>query len=442
SGCIIKGKKILTNAHVVSDETFIQVRRYGDSKKFQARVIDVSHAADLALLSVDDPAFFDGVEPLDVGELPKSQEEVLVYGFPMGGDTLSITKGVVSRIEHQTYAHSSASFLAVQIDAAINPGNSGGPAIIDNKIVGVTMQGMTQADNIGYIVPAPIITHFLLDLEDGRYDGYPSLGVVMQNMESPTLKKKYRMPEDKTGMLIVYVVPGSPADGFLKQGDVIMSVEEHPIADDGTIEFRPRERTSVSYLIQQHQVGDPMNLTMLRDGEEKAMTVKLSRSLERDRLIPLEQYDVLPTYYIYGGVVFCPLSLDLLKAWGPEWYDQAPEDLVSMLGFNYAKADQDEVVLALKVLAADANQGYHDIANWVVAEVNGKKIKNLKDLISILEGSQDEFVVLKNRWGNQIILDRKQAEKDEADILNIYRIRDDRSGNLQDKTEGIQKDAE
>ncbi|MBM4153000.1 MAG: trypsin-like peptidase domain-containing protein, partial [Kiritimatiellaceae bacterium] len=149
SGCVISGKRPLTNGHVVRDQTFIQVRRFGESRRFQARVLFVSHQADLAILSVDDPTFFDNVEPLSFGELPYTQSEVNVYGFPMGGDTLSITKGVISRIEHQVYSHSSVPLLAAQIDAAINPGNSGGPAIISNKIVGVAMQGMTQADNIG-----------------------------------------------------------------------------------------------------------------------------------------------------------------------------------------------------------------------------------------------------------------------------------------------------
>ncbi|MGF3555330.1 MAG: S1C family serine protease, partial [Thermoplasmatota archaeon] len=129
SGAIIEGNRILTNAHVVSDLTFLQVRRYGDTQRYPARLLAISHQCDLALITVDDPHFFQGIEPLIIGDLPATNQEVLVYGFPMGGDTLSITKGVVSRIEHQPYVHSSISLLAGQIDAAINPGNSGGPVI-------------------------------------------------------------------------------------------------------------------------------------------------------------------------------------------------------------------------------------------------------------------------------------------------------------------------
>ncbi|MFA5562809.1 MAG: serine protease, partial [Candidatus Caldatribacteriota bacterium] len=157
SGCMIEGNLILTNAHVVGNQTFLQVRKYGDTQRFTARVVAVSHLTDLALLTVDDEQFFEGEPALSLGELPETQQEVLVYGFPMGGDMLSITKGVISRIEHQPYVHSSSVFLAGQIDAAINPGNSGGPVLVEDKIVGVVMAGIPSAQNIGYMVPVPVI---------------------------------------------------------------------------------------------------------------------------------------------------------------------------------------------------------------------------------------------------------------------------------------------
>ncbi|MFH0953814.1 MAG: serine protease [Verrucomicrobiota bacterium] len=431
SGCVIKGKRILTNAHVVSDETFIQVRRYGDPKRYPARVLSVSHAADVALLTVDDPDFFGSVAPLELGDLPRAQQEVMVYGFPLGGDTLSITKGVVSRVEHQTYAHSSCHFLAVQIDAAINPGNSGGPALVSNRVVGVAMQGISQADNIGYIVPAPIIQHFLTDIEDGRYDGFPSLGIVMEGMENRDLKKKYGLSEKETGMLLVSAVRGSAAEGVLQTGDVLLAVEGHPIADDGTVEFREKERTSVSYYIQAHQLGDPLTAEILRNGQRQNVTVKLVRPMEGDWLIPMEQYGVLPSYFVYGGLVFCPLTVNYLKSWGPNWYDQAPDELLAMLGFNYRTDERDEVVLVLKVLAADANQGYQDISNWVVTEVNGKKIKGLKDLVDAVERDAAEpFVKFSNKWGQQIVLGRERVAKNQAEILDTYRIRENRSADL------------
>jgi S1-C subfamily serine protease len=147
SGCVIEGNRILTNAHVVSDQTFTQVRLHGRSKKYPARVLAVSHEADLALLTVNDPSFFGGAKPLAFGRLPQVEQEVVVYGFPEGGDTLSTTKGVISRIEHHRYVHSQIKLLAMQLDAAVNAGNSGGPVIVDGLIVGVVMQSLKKAES-------------------------------------------------------------------------------------------------------------------------------------------------------------------------------------------------------------------------------------------------------------------------------------------------------
>lgn len=430
SGCVIEGKKILTNAHVVGDQTFVQVRRYGEAKRYQAKVVSVTHEADLALLTVSDPSFFEGVEPLALGELPASQQEVHVYGFPLGGDTLSTTKGVVSRIESQIYAHSGSFLLAGQIDAAINPGNSGGPVMVDRKIVGVVMQSISQADNIGYFVPVDLVQHFLSDIKNGA-DGFPSLGVVLENMENPDIKRKYKMSEEQNGLLIIRVLPGSPADGVLEVGDVLAEVDGYPVADNGTIEFRHKERTSVSYLVQKHLIGTDVDLKIYRDGEEMPLTITLDRSSRNDRLIPLDRYDVIPSYYIYGGLVFCQLTKDFLKAWGPNWFNNAPKELVAMLSENFPEEEGEQVLLLLKVLPADVNQGYHSFANWVVSKVNGQELKNLADLVRKVEGpSEDPFVVFESESGQQIVLDRAKAEAAEANILQVYRIAQDRSDDL------------
>ena len=431
SGCVIKKNRILTNAHVVSDQTFIQVRKNGDPDRYQARLLAVSHETDLALLTVDDESFFDGVKPLPFNGLPHTQQEVLVYGFPLGGDTLSITKGVLSRIEHQTYAHSSCSFLAGQIDAAINPGNSGGPVIVDGEIVGVVMQSMSSAENIGYMVPMPVIEHFMQDLKDGEYDGFPSIGVVMQDMENPSLRALHKVPEDVSGVLVTRILIDSPADGVLETNDVITVVAGHDVANDGTVEFRPDQRTIVSYFVQERQVGDSIGISIVRDGKPLDLELNLDRSLSEDWLIQLEQYDVLPAYYIYGGIVFCPLSKNYLREWGSNWYNAAPKDFIAALGSNFVTPDLDEVVFVSKVLAADVNEGYHNVSNWMVTHVNEQPIRNLRQLVEIVESDDDgPYVEFKSSSGQMIVLDRKKVADTQAEILDLYRVREDRSPDL------------
>lgn len=432
SGCIIEGRRILSNAHVVGNQTFIQVRRNGEARRFPARVLAVSHEADLALLEVEDERFFEGAPSLEFGPLPATRQEVLVYGFPLGGDTLSVTRGVLSRIEHQSYAHASTEFLAGQIDAAINPGNSGGPVIVDGRIVGVVMQSIGTAENIGYMVPPPIIEHVLTDFEEnGQVDGFPSLGVVTQDMENPALKARYGLDQEQTGVLIFRVLPGSPSAGILREGDVLLSIAGQPVADDGTIEFRPRERTRASYLVQRRQIGESIDVTVWRDGEALDVQVPLTRSMLRDLLVPAEQYDQLPSYFVYGGIVFCPLSRNLLREWGSNWFDKAPKDLTSRLLFNVPEKEDEEVVLALKVLAADVNEGYHSVGNWTVSEVNGVEVLNLRHLVEIVEqGERGPFVEFVNARGQKIVLAREEAEAAGPSILQTYRIDADRSPDL------------
>ncbi|MCK4911631.1 MAG: trypsin-like peptidase domain-containing protein, partial [Thermodesulfovibrionales bacterium] len=298
SGCVIEGGRILTNAHVVSNATFIQVQPYGSSKRYNAKVQHVSHESDLALLVVEEGDFFKGIRPLKFGGLPEVLEEVLAYGFPLGGDSLSITKGIISRIEYQEYAHGGYFFLAGQIDAAINPGNSGGPVMQDGEVVGIVMQAYnsSQAENIGYMIPTPLIHHFLDDLSDGSYDGFPEVGFSIQDMESPALKRKYGMSDEQTGVLVNKVFWNSPASDHIKAGDVLLKIDGHPIADDGSVEFRPNERVVFGYYSDLHQLGEDIRLTMLRDGKEVEVRFAMTQRGEDVFLVPPMHYDVHPEY--------------------------------------------------------------------------------------------------------------------------------------------------
>ena len=117
SGCIISGKRILTNAHVVTYQTVVMVRREGEPDPVPARVVAVAHDADLAVLTVDDPAFFEGVEPLEFAGIPSIQSEVTVLGYPAGGDALCATSGVISRVERT--GHNCAFLMAAVNNLAV-----------------------------------------------------------------------------------------------------------------------------------------------------------------------------------------------------------------------------------------------------------------------------------------------------------------------------------
>lgn len=430
SGCIIEGDMILTNAHMVSNVTYLQVRREGDPRRYTARVVAVSHEADLALITVDNPAFFKGITPLRLGELPRTREQVTVYGYPEGGDALSTTQGVISRIETWNYVHSNRSLLAVQIDAAINPGNSGGPAIVGDRIIGVAMQARTQAENIGYVIPVPVIRHFLTDLEDGAYRGFPSAGFSYQAISNPAMTERFGLADQQTGVLVTATAYRSPASEILNIGDVILEIDGHGVAGDGTIALQPGVRTSLDHLITRRQIGESIPMTIVRDGTVMTLDMNLFATFDELCLVPHRIYDRPPEYFIYGGLVFMPLTLNYLETWGSDWYNHAMEYLTSIYFYhNHRTPERSSVPIMTYVLPAEVNSGYQDLHHEIIEIVDGAQVSGFHHMVELLEAAEGEFVEIRTNLGNLIVLNRREAMESQEEIFRRYGIPSDRQIN-------------
>lgn len=424
SGAIIDGNRILTNAHVIADNTFIEVQRYGKSKRYVATVLNVSHQADLALLQVDDEEFFKGVRPLKLGSLPLVEQKVVVYGFPMGGNTLSATTGVVSRLEHRTYAHSGESFLAIQVDAAVNPGNSGGPALSNGKIVGVVMQSMTESQNIGYLVPVTMVAHFLADITDGKHEGFADVGLLTQKMENPALREYYKIDEDTTGVLVYDIAQNSLLNGIINKGDILIGINGYKIENDGTVAFRKHEYTSYNYIIDGFQIGQEVSFELIRDGEKKSLKVPVGTKADDLLLVKTQQYDTMPTYAIFGGYVFSPLSRNLMR------FSSFNSLNLSQYLMEFAKKEKQEVVLLLKVLASNHTRGHNEVGLWAVEKINGESFATFEEFHAKLCAIKNGFVVLEDKEGQKVIINAKEALDEQEAILKRYNIEFPTSANL------------
>jgi len=431
SGCILEGNRILTNAHVVSDHTFVQVQRSDLPDKRVAHVLAVSHELDLALLTVEDRTFFKGVTPLKLGTLPAAGDPVTTLGFPEGGTRIAVTEGVISRIDRDTYTHSAFANLVCQIDAAINPGSSGGPVLGDGAIVGVAFQA-SEGQSIGYMVPAPVVAHFLKDVADGRVDGTPTLTFRWQVLENPELRRHYRMADDQSGILVTSVAPLFEGDDKLKAHDILLGIDDFDVANDGTIEFRPGERIDFLYAIDRKQLGDPVALHLLRDGKPKDVTLTLTASKESyGYLVPRRQYERRPSYYVVGGLVFSPLTTNYYDAW--EKWDDVPVRLQRYYWEmrTAANADREEVIVLTDILPDELNVGYTSFADGIVKTLDGKPVRSLKDLVQTIEGGTDPEVrfVLEDSEA-EIVLRKDGLAQRSKEILDRYRVPADRSDDL------------
>ena len=421
SGVVISGNRILTAAHVVSHPVEVSVKRQGTTKRRPARVAFRGDACDLAILEVDDESFFEGVEPLELGELPRLGDAVTAYGFPLGGESISITAGIVSRVEIGVYTHSGEQLLQAQVDAALNDGNSGGPIIADGKLVGIAAEVLESTENVGYIVPAPVIAHFLKDVEDGRVDGFPSMGIDAQPIENKGLRASLGLADEDHGALVIRVDAGSTG-ADLRPGDVLMSVDGFEIGRDLTIETPDLGRIAASYAARRRQVGETVRLVLERDGERIERDVVLRAT---DPLVPDTQHGP-PSYFIYGGLVFQPLTREYI-----ELFEDPPSDLAELyLYSNVRSPERSQVVVLSRALPAGLTRGYEDFEDQIVARVEGRVPRDLADLASILESAEGRFVRIDLRHGGRVVLDRDRAEAAGPRLLDRYGILRDRSRDL------------
>ena len=300
SGVVIEGRRILTNAHVVLYANQVEVQGSQAGDKISAQVVAIAPGIDLAVLKLDDESFFDTHPPLArANTLPAVKDAVVVYGFPTGGTSLSITKGIVSRIEFVSYNYP-VSGLRIQIDAAINPGNSGGPAVAGDKMIGLAFSHLTNAENIGYIIPTEEIELFLQGVDRGHYDGKPGLHAELQTLENPGLRSFLKLDKSVSGMVVRRAESEGP-DYPLKQWDVITQIGDTPIDDQGTFKVSDQLRLTFTYLVQKLARDGKVALTVVRAG--KVQHILLPVPSTRPMLLA-DSPGAYPPYFICGPLAF------------------------------------------------------------------------------------------------------------------------------------------
>lgn len=420
AGFVISGKRIMTNAHVVSNATFITVVKEGDPTPWEARVLHVAHDCDLAILGVYDERFFEGTKPLEFGGIPALESTVSAYGYPIGGDRLSVTTGVVSRIDFQPYSHSEVdSHLAIQIDAAINPGNSGGPVMQDGKVVGVAFQGFSGAvaQNVGYMIPTPVVRRFLKDVEDGSYDRYMDLAATYFPILNPAMRKALGIEEPDRGVIVGSVFDGGSSVGKLQPGDVVLSVDDYKVYADGKIDL-DGERTEMAEIFERKFKGDKVKLEILRGGEKQEVTLDLDRPWPFD--MQARAYDKRPRFVLVGGLLFQPLNRDFLdsqKDVGPRlryFFDYYVTD--------HLYREYPEVIVLSEILKDPVNTYAAPFKGGIVDKINGQRIRSLDEVAAAFEQPGEFHVIEILGEGRPIVLERSALAGADERIRQRYGV--------------------
>ena len=377
---IIGKNRILTNAQVVSNARRVLITVHGSSVKYPAKVDFIAHDCDLALLSVKDFKDFEAFPAFELGEVPSLESQVRVIGYPIGGERISVTRGVVSRIDFQPYSHSRAdSHLAVQIDAAINPGNSGGPVVQDGKVVGVAFQGLRQADNTGYMIPTPVIRRFLKDIEDGHYDQYVDLGITDFALHNPAMRQALGLADNGQGVLVTNVAPTSSSDGFLKPGDVLTSMDGLPVDSAGMVTIAG-ENMNLNEVVERKFAGDKVDVRFSRNGGSNKVDIPL-KPLPWSRMYAI-QYEQKPRYMVFAGLVFQPLDTNLFAS--AKFDDVTLRRLYTDYVPKGLFQKHRDIVVLTRVESDPVTSQLGDFAGFAVNKINGVEVTDLQQAYDLL----------------------------------------------------------
>jgi S1-C subfamily serine protease len=435
SGVVIEGNRILTNAHVVSYASKVEVRAKEGGDKISARVVAIASGIDLAVLELEDNAFFaNRTPPPRASLLPEVKDEVLAYGYPLGGNSLSITKGIVSRIEFVSYSFPTSG-LRIQVDAAINPGNSGGPVFVGDKMIGLAFSGVLSAQNIGYIIPNEEVELFLQDIKDGKYNGKPALFDDFQTLENPSLRSFLKIDKSVKGMVLQRPA-GKGADYPLKEWDVLTRIGGAEIDNQGMVRLTSDIQVRFQYMVQKVAKNGKVPLTVIRGG--KSIDIEVPVAASQPRLIGSLDGDY-PSYFIYGPIVFSRATREFrsffngnANALNSFAFNAQP--LLTRVADEPSPEREDLVVVSSPFFPHRLMSGYDSRFGAVLYSINNIPVRSLRHMAEVIRDMKDELVVLKfdQRSSESIVLPHAQMLQSTESILADNGIRFQASSDLID----------
>jgi S1-C subfamily serine protease len=426
SGVVIEGNRILTNAHVVNYASKVEVRAKEGGDKINAKVVAIARGIDLAVLELEDNSFFaNRPAPQRASTLPDVKDEVLAYGYPIGGNSLSITKGIVSRIEFVSYNFPTQG-LRIQVDAAINPGNSGGPVFAGDKMIGVAYAIVNSSQNIGYIIPNEEVDLFLNDIKDGKYDGKPAMFDELQTLENPSLRDFLKADKTVRGMVVQQPI-SKAFDYPLKEWDIITRIGNTPIDNQGMVKLTPDINVRFQYHVQKAARNGKLPLTVLRQG--KSLDIEVPVVASRPRLVS-GLGGAYPSFFVYGPMVFSRATWEFRSFFNNNAgqlnnFAFNAQPLVTRMADEPSAEREDLVVVSAPFFPHRLVSGYDNRFGSVVESINDKPVRSLRHMAELLRDLKDELVVIKfdQQSAESIVLPHAKMLAATEEILSDNGIR-------------------
>jgi len=381
--------EIATNCHVVkhAKAIWIQIPSLG-KRIIDATVIGESPDRDLALLKITDEGKeiikteLGKISYLKIGnsDILRRADEVMAVGYPVGGQALKSTTGVISGREGGL----------IQISAAINPGNSGGPLLnLNGEVVGINSSKMTGAsvDNIGYIIPVNDFRIILDDLKTMKLVRRPFLGILFNN--GSEMLTEYLGNPQPGGCYVADVIQNSTLDkAGVKTGDMIYEINGHQVDIFGDMNVLwSEDKISLVDYVSRLSLGEDINLVIYRNGERKKISVKFTEG-QLPAIRPVFPWIEDVDYEVFAGMVVMQLTGNHLRG----LVNQAP----GLMYYSELKNQMDPALIVTHVFPT--SQLYRTrtiVPGAIINEVNGKEVRTLDELREAYLVSDDKHLTIR-----------------------------------------------
>jgi S1-C subfamily serine protease len=426
-GIVLDKNRVLVTAQMVADSTYIEFELPDSGQKLPARVEAVDYEANLALLAPNSPNkekdFFTGLKGVQLDTTPRIGDALAVWQSGRVGD-LIVTPMRISKVMTQGYFVENAAFLVYEATGIIRSESNSFtlPVVKGGKLAGLLLR-YDSKNQVATLLPAPIIDHFLKDVEDGKYDGFPSLGIEFQITQDEQFREYLGLKNGTPGVFISKVMKGGSADAAgMRKGDIMVAINGNNIDARGDYQDKQFGAVSASHLIRGRGfVGDEVTIKVLREGKEIELKGKLTRKEPDDYLVRPYLFDHGPKYVLSGGVLFQELTSSYLASFGGESRGGALLRLqrIASNPEEFEKDGRKKVVFIGTVLPTPSTQGYERMSGQVVLEVNGRKITELADVAAALKEPRDGIHAIKLReFPHLLYLDALRVERDNMQLLN------------------------
>jgi len=425
-GCVLPDRKILTTADIVKDATMIKVEKNTEKKYYRGRIEVIDYDVDLAIVTVDDDSFFNDLNPVELEERVRIDQPVKFLVLEES-EKIRAIPGEIVKVSVEKYYLSPDSFLTY--GAAVNFEDRGGgwsePVFSGGKLIGLTMS-YNSKKQYATIIPTSIIKHFLDAIRPEGYIGFPYHGFIGAAVRDPEFKRYLHLPPGVEGIYIQSVFPDGSADGTLKEGDLLLSIDGFEIDGDGYYEDPFWGKLDCRDIFSRfHYPGDTIEVEFFRNGAVDRKKMRLKRFSRSDYLIPPYSCGSVTEYLIVGGLIIQELTADYLKEWGEKWGTKANKKYLYFYNYHSRSPEpgRERIVILNKILPDQINLGYQRMDELVVAEVNGRPVSRLEDVVEALEQPENVHHRFKfEEFGRELILPADTLSEADRRIGEQYGI--------------------